>query len=234
MLLNEPPPPPPPTSEAAALAIRTPCRRPQLHTRKNHDAYNGILHIPLSTHVQTMIATTTTSTSTERSRSYLVTLYYPANRACELRRSDADVLALRRGLATAGCAAAPRTRERSGSSSSSSSSGSSGSSGSGSGSESSGRSRSRSRSRSSSGSGSGSGRKKSQKAIATTAAAAGGCACSCSCCRCPCGSKGADARLAREVIDLLREALDKVGEGNGPVRPVIERFLRRRIGDCAG
>ena len=43
-------------------------------------------------------------------------------------------------------------------------------------------------------------------------------------------------RLAREVNELLEKALKMIADGKGVVamRLAVERFLRRRIGDCGG
>src|SRR4051812_28848924 len=87
-----------------------PARRPRLHTRKNHDTYNGILHLPQSTHVQVTTAHHDDATSTNAvgetdaepaGRSYTITLYYPNDRACEIHRSPSDIADLRRALPAA-------------------------------------------------------------------------------------------------------------------------------------
>lgn len=57
---------------------------PQIHTRKNHDTYNGTFHLPYATHVRV----------TRVSNHYTIILFYPHNRACEIHRSYDDFLAL--------------------------------------------------------------------------------------------------------------------------------------------
>ena len=94
----------------------TPSSKPQLHTLKNHDDYNGLLHPPQTTHVRvdrhhytprddnTHTLTPTTRTTYRQRRRYLITLHYPHNRACTISRSHADVLTLTRRLAVAATA----------------------------------------------------------------------------------------------------------------------------------
>ncbi len=206
MLIKLPPASTPPPSKAQP--------KPPLHTRKNHDSYNGTLHLPLATHTQYLPAPSHPH--------YLITLAYPHSRACTLFRTPADVLTLRQGLAAAAGAVGSVIGGDDGSrmnddhvgdnSSCSSSNGT--------------------------------------VPTADVAAAAEmgrtwwwcrACVQSCSCsCACACADGGGggrrEARLAREVNQMLGEAVEKVRggkEGSGG-RVVVEWFLRRRFGDCEG
>ncbi|KAH6634380.1 hypothetical protein B0J18DRAFT_486613 [Chaetomium sp. MPI-SDFR-AT-0129] len=85
-----------------------PVPKPTLHTRKNHDVYNGILHAPLATHVQLIPASSRSeqdpgSTQPDHKWMYLITLFYPYHRACEIYRSHEDVSGLEKLLAGMGC-----------------------------------------------------------------------------------------------------------------------------------
>ncbi|KAK4251920.1 hypothetical protein C7999DRAFT_27608 [Corynascus novoguineensis] len=222
----------------------TPCRKPHLHTRKNHDTYNGILHIPQATHVQITTNTTTPNTTntatvatTEaniqwlvNSRTtgaanpraataptYIVTLSYPHNRACELRRSADDLLALRRALVSAMCRLQQKREGKSRNNNNNNNNSSSSSS-------------------SSRVDGKNAGNSNGSRTGIVVPAATQRCACSCSCCCCPCDWLRPDVRLAREVNELLEKALKMIADGKGVVamRLAVERFLRRRIGDCGG
>ncbi|KAK3310106.1 uncharacterized protein B0T15DRAFT_498275 [Chaetomium strumarium] len=111
-----------------SLSTRQATSRPQVHTRKNHDIYNGILHLPLATHVRVeyedyyhhhhhrhrSITDTTTTTSSRnkppRHTRYIITLSYAHNRVCEIYRSHDDVVTLRQALLAAGCRAASPSR----------------------------------------------------------------------------------------------------------------------------
>lgn len=87
MLIKLPPSHPASTSNSnLSLALN----RPQFHTRKNHDDYNGTDNLPLAIHVH--------RNHNSGLALYTVTLFYAHNRACELYRSDADCLVLRRAV----------------------------------------------------------------------------------------------------------------------------------------
>ncbi len=191
--------------------------KPPLHTRKNHDSYNGTLHMPLATHTQYLPA------SGSSSPYYLITLFYPHNRACTLFRSPADLLTLRQGLATAD--ADPTIGEKdedddhinhgekndSGEVTTTTTTTTTAAT--------------------------------DVTAATITAAWCHACASSCSCaCACACPGDGSgekervEARSAREVNRMLGEAVEKVRagrEGSGE-KVVVEWFLRRRFGDCEG
>lgn len=64
--------------------------RPQVHTRRNHDTYDGTHHLPLAVHV--------CPRPDGRERCFSITLFYAHNRACEIYRSPDDFLALHRAL----------------------------------------------------------------------------------------------------------------------------------------
>ncbi|SPQ18167.1 3d966109-2415-469b-ab7f-5eadf8c21010 [Thermothielavioides terrestris] len=85
-------------------------RPPQIHTRKNHDTYNGVLRLPQTIHVHASSRpqdrscndTTTTASPTDSRQTYCytITLHYPHNRACEIYRSRDEVHMLRRKLSS--------------------------------------------------------------------------------------------------------------------------------------
>ena len=202
MLIKLPPastPPGPPSKQS----------KPPLHTRKNHDSYNGTLHLPLTTHTQYLPA------SHSSNPHYLITLAYPHNRACTLFRSPADVLTLRQGLAIA--AADPVLEGEDDNSH---------------GDEHDGNNNDESKGTVTTAD------LAAATAIERMWCRACVQSCSCACtCACADGGGGRpEARLAREVNLMLGQAVEKMrsGKKGSGGRVVVEWFLRRRFGDCEG
>ncbi|GAB1310395.1 PX domain-containing protein [Madurella fahalii] len=85
----------------------TPTGKPQLHTSKNHDTYNGVHHLPIATHVCVPATTTNNnnqphgSSQQEQQRPCSITLFYEHNRACEIYRSLDEFSNLSRALVAA-------------------------------------------------------------------------------------------------------------------------------------
>lgn len=103
--------------------------KPQLHTQKNHNSYNGTRTLPIATRVrrqQRPIPDSDSEAQTtdkqerkpkHRSKSrepedesplYEITLYYPHNRACTIYRSRQDFLLLRTGFTSRSSSTAPQ------------------------------------------------------------------------------------------------------------------------------
>ncbi|KAJ4388398.1 hypothetical protein N0V85_007598 [Neurospora sp. IMI 360204] len=103
--------------------------KPQLHTQKNHNSYNGTRTLPIATRVRAQHKPRPDSDSEARdkdrpkgkskrkskSRSqedespvYEITLYYPHNRACTIYRSREDFSLLRTGLSSRSSSTAPQ------------------------------------------------------------------------------------------------------------------------------
>ncbi|KAK4116435.1 hypothetical protein N656DRAFT_250284 [Canariomyces notabilis] len=76
--------------------------KPRLHTRKIHDTYNGISHIPLATHVcaRARSGGSDQPLGPRPDQVFSITLFYAANRACEIYRSVDDFVTLGRALTT--------------------------------------------------------------------------------------------------------------------------------------
>lgn len=86
--------------------------RPQVHSHKHHNAYNGSRHLPIATRVKRSPAPRGFEYGGNdgcihrdqhllhrhpRYHVYEVTLFYPRNRACTVYRSREDFLSLERG-----------------------------------------------------------------------------------------------------------------------------------------
>ncbi|KAK3498012.1 uncharacterized protein B0T23DRAFT_99257 [Neurospora hispaniola] len=97
--------------------------KPQLHTQKNHNCYNGTRTLPIATLVRPQHNSTPDSdsqpqredkpkseskTHKDESPLYEVTLYYPHNRACTIYRSREDFWLLRTGLLSSSSSTAPQ------------------------------------------------------------------------------------------------------------------------------
>ncbi|KAK3356195.1 hypothetical protein B0H65DRAFT_70693 [Neurospora tetraspora] len=103
--------------------------KPQLHTQKNHNSYNGTRTLPIATRVRAQHKPRPDSDSQaqdkdrqkrkskrrSKSRSqedesplYEITLYYPHNRACTIYRSREDFSSLRTGLSSRSSSTAPQ------------------------------------------------------------------------------------------------------------------------------
>lgn len=85
----------------------TPTGKSQLHTSKNHDTYNGVLHLPNGIHV-CVPATINNDhpynpSRREQQQPFSITLFYEHNRACEIYRSLDEFFTLSRALVTASC-----------------------------------------------------------------------------------------------------------------------------------
>ncbi|KAK4240047.1 hypothetical protein C8A03DRAFT_13634 [Achaetomium macrosporum] len=190
------------------LSTPHPPSKPQVHTRKNHDIYNGILHLPLTTHVRVDYDYyRPNNTNSNRHHSpqyprYIVTLTYAHNRACEIYRSHDDVVTLRQALLAAGChttlppqpAAAAVGKSRSSS------------------------------------------KIDRSRACSCRCTCAVACPVVLPVQR-RLRVVVDDTSAARELQQLLEEGLKKVregGEGGGRARVSVEWFLRRRVGDCGG
>lgn len=70
--------------------------KPQIHSRKHHDAYNGARHLPIATWVRS--PTIRNTMHGDYTLVYEILLYFDHNRACTIYRSWDDCRALRRGL----------------------------------------------------------------------------------------------------------------------------------------
>ncbi|KAK3898946.1 hypothetical protein C8A05DRAFT_18540 [Staphylotrichum tortipilum] len=218
--------------------------KPPIHTLKNHDAYNGILHLPLATHVAIIHNHNSHPNNRPEHQpdqdkyAYKITLQYPHHRACHITRSPADILTLCARLAAAGCVT-PATASSHTITTTTVSLPSNGPEITPDSHKTVSLSSSSSRS-------------------AMRASWLRRCSCLCSC-PCPClaqrGKKGDEdggggggggdgcrggctkaARQAGELNALLVMALERVGEGRGDqgIAVPVEWFLRRRIGDCEG
>ncbi|EGO53739.1 hypothetical protein NEUTE1DRAFT_106612 [Neurospora tetrasperma FGSC 2508] len=97
--------------------------KPQLHTQKNHNCYNGTRTLPIATLVRPQDNSTPDSDSQpqredkpksesknhkDESPLYEITLYYPHNRACTIYRSREDFWLLRTGLLSSSSSTAPQ------------------------------------------------------------------------------------------------------------------------------
>ncbi|KAK3957102.1 hypothetical protein QBC32DRAFT_366485 [Pseudoneurospora amorphoporcata] len=99
--------------------------KPQLHTQKNHNSYNGTRTLPIATRVRPLHKPTSNYDSRpqdkddqklesnrilteEESPLYEITLYYPHNRACTIYRSRQDFWLLRTGLSSRSSSSAPQ------------------------------------------------------------------------------------------------------------------------------
>lgn len=218
---------------------------PQLHTHKNHDTYNGLLHLPHTTHVRIsdhvdprLQTTTTTSSPGVTCTTYIITLQYRHNRACEIVRSHADVCKLRQQLDLNPCLDQNLATTR-GQEAKPDACVNVGGRRKGGGDDDIGGETSTDRSGRSECDGS------SSKWQQTDPARAGTCSSSmvrASChracaCACSCGlALGPDALAARELGELLEGTLERLRKGydGDGVRIVVEWFLRRRAGDCGG
>ncbi|KAK1835605.1 hypothetical protein QBC39DRAFT_147546 [Podospora conica] len=85
--------------------------KPQIHSHKHHNAYNGTHHLPLAVGVKRSTAASRPTQPNHlrypqngrfHARLYAVTLFYEHNRACTIFRTMDDFVALRRGLPTTG------------------------------------------------------------------------------------------------------------------------------------
>ncbi|KAK0745928.1 hypothetical protein B0T18DRAFT_428980 [Schizothecium vesticola] len=75
--------------------------KPQIHSHKHHNTYNGTHHIPLAVGVKRATAAsrpTLPNNCHREGRLYAVTLFYPQNRACTIFRMHNDFVVLERGL----------------------------------------------------------------------------------------------------------------------------------------
>ncbi len=198
MLIKLPPastPPGPPSKQP----------KPPLHTRKNHDSYNGTLHLPLATHTQYLPA------SHSSNPCYLITLAYPHNRACTLFRTPADVLTLRQGLAAA--ASNPALEGKDDNSH---------------GDEHDGNNNNDSKRVVTTAD------LPAATETERTWCRACVQSCSCACTCADGGGGRPEAQLARDVNLMLGQAVKKVKNRQGGGKVVVEWFLRRRFGDCEG
>lgn len=70
--------------------------KPQLHSRRHHDAYNGARHLPKTVWVRS--PTLQNVGRGDYTLVYEIILYFGHNRACTIYRSWDDFVTLRRGL----------------------------------------------------------------------------------------------------------------------------------------
>jgi hypothetical protein len=84
--------------------------KPQNHSHKHHNTYNGTHNLPLSVGVKRATAASRPNQPDHNNRCegrlYAVTLFYQHNRACTIFRSHDDLVALERGLPIRGPSAA--------------------------------------------------------------------------------------------------------------------------------
>lgn len=74
--------------------------KPQIHSNKHHNAYNGAAHLPRAVSVKRATAAAAACRPRARAhRLYAVTLYYENNRACTIIRSHKHFNYLELGLA---------------------------------------------------------------------------------------------------------------------------------------
>ncbi|KAK0657327.1 hypothetical protein B0T16DRAFT_452803 [Cercophora newfieldiana] len=83
--------------------------KPQIHSHKHHNTYNGSRHLPIATRIKRSPAPRGFQHTNDdgclqhlhhhrpRHCVYEVTLYYPRNRACTIYRSREDFVLLERG-----------------------------------------------------------------------------------------------------------------------------------------
>ncbi|KAK3495919.1 hypothetical protein B0T13DRAFT_310002 [Neurospora crassa] len=98
--------------------------KPQLHTQKNHNCYNGTRTLPIAILIRSQDKSTPDPDSQpqcedkpksesknhkdDESPLYEITLYYPHNRACTIYRSREDFWLLRTGLLSCSSSTAPQ------------------------------------------------------------------------------------------------------------------------------
>ncbi|KAK4168554.1 hypothetical protein QBC43DRAFT_102157 [Cladorrhinum sp. PSN259] len=74
---------------------------PQLHTKKHHDTYSGLrgpCSLPLFTKVDPLPSRLIPASDSQQESLFPITLYYPFNRACTIRRSLDDFLTLQNAI----------------------------------------------------------------------------------------------------------------------------------------